>query len=185
MLTASPVQRALEHVTHPSLIPDFADEILITFAKHCPPGDHSLPLSYYHTVQPILKSQEAIELLFDAMAQTSVTEALIYSRSHPESAREQLLQRLIASVLDSKPSEETANRASELVSLPLQPVEEEWFEDFLSQGSGKKLKHSKDTLLMRKLATGRYSEAMQEKSTGTRWAVVLEGLRGGLGGRTE
>lgn len=119
------------------------------------------------------------------MALSSVTEALNYSRTHPESAREQLFHRLIASVLDAKPSEDKASRAAELVSLPLQPVEEGWFEEFLAEGSGRKLKHSKDTLLMRKLATGRYSEAVQEKNTGAKWAVVLEGLKNGLGGRIE
>ncbi|KAH6668112.1 nuclear pore complex assembly-domain-containing protein [Plectosphaerella plurivora] len=177
-------ERALEHVTHPSLIPDFADEILITFAKNCPPGDYSLPLAYYHTVQPILKSQEAIQLLFNAMAQTSVTEALTYTRAQPEAAREQLFKQLISSVLEAAPSEETADRATELVGLALADAEEQWFEEFLSQGEGRRLKHSKDTLLMRKLATGRYSEVVREKGVGSNWATILEGMKSGLGGRT-
>lgn len=142
-----------------------------------------MPLAYYHTVQPILKSQEAIELLFNAMAQTSVTEALSYTRSQPEAAREQLLKQLIASVLEAAPSEETADRATELIGLSLDAAEEQWFEEFLSRGDGRRLKHAKDTLLMRKLATGRYTEVVREKGVGSRWATIIEGMKSGLGGR--
>ncbi|KAL2753244.1 hypothetical protein ACRALDRAFT_1077616 [Sodiomyces alcalophilus JCM 7366] len=177
--------RALEHVTHPSLTPDFSDEILVTFVRHAPANDYTLPLAYYHTVQPILKDPEALDLLFNAMARTSVTEALYFSRKHAEADREQLFRRLVSSVLDAPASEETANRAVELVGLALDPAEESWLEEYLTQGEGKRLKNAKDTLLMRKLATGRYEEAIKERGMGSKWGVVLEGVKTGLGGRTD
>ncbi|KAL0936775.1 nuclear pore assembly complex assembly domain-containing protein [Colletotrichum truncatum] len=178
-------EKALEYIAHPSLTTDFADEIMTVLVQHAPEGDYTLPLSYFHTVQPILKTPEALELLFNAMAGTSVTEAFYYSRTHSESVRGQLFRQLIASVLGAAPSQETAARATELIGLPLDTVEESWFEEFLTQEEGKKLRVAKDTLLMRKLVTGRYSEAVQDKSLGNRWGVVLEGIKSGLGGRAE
>lgn len=158
---------------------------MTALVRHASDGDYTLPLSYFHTVQPILKTPEALQLLFDAMARTSVTEALYFSRTHSDAVRAQLFRQLISSVLDAPANEETAARATELVGLPFDSTEEVWFEEFLSQEDGKKLKRARDTLLMRKLVTGRYSEAIKEKSLGGRWGVVLEGVKSGLGGRAE
>ncbi|KAM0324858.1 hypothetical protein ACHAQA_007824 [Verticillium albo-atrum] len=173
-------ERALEHVTHPSLTPDFADEILITLARN----DPNLALAYYHTVQPVLKTHEALEVLFQALARASVTEALAFSRTNPDAVREQLFRRLVSSVLDAPAGDDTARRAVELVSLSLDANEEAWLETYLLEGDGKRLKNAQDTLLMRKLATGRYNEAVKEKGLSGRWGVVIEGLKSGMGGRT-
>ncbi|TDZ60893.1 Protein ELYS [Colletotrichum trifolii] len=178
-------EKALEYIAHPSLTTDFADEIMTALVRHAPEGDYTLPLSYFHTVQPILRTPEALEQLFNAMAKTSVTEAFHYSRTHSESVKAQLLRQLIASVLDAPASEETAARATELIGLPFDATDEKWFEEYLTEGDGKKLKTAKDTLLMRQLVTGRYSDAVRDKSLGSRWGVVLEGLKSGLGGRIE
>lgn len=43
----------------------------------------------------------------------------------------------------------------ELVGLPLDEDEEQWFEDVLLQGNASTLPGSKDTVMMRRLATGR------------------------------
>lgn len=156
---------------------------MTALVRHAPEGDYTLPLSYFHTVQPILKTSEALELLFNAMARTSVTEAFYYSRTHSESVRGQLFRQLVSSVLSSPLSEETAARATELIGLPFDATEEEWFEEFLTQEDGKKLKRAKDTLIMRKIVTGRLSEAVQDKSLGSGWGMVQEGVKSGLGGR--
>ncbi|KAK0721449.1 nuclear pore complex assembly-domain-containing protein [Apiosordaria backusii] len=103
--------------------------------------DYSLPLAYYHTVQPVLKTSESLELLFGALARTSVTEALYFSRKWPEQARRGLFERLVGSVVDNG-GEGVGGRARELVSLPLEGVEEEWFNEFVggreknNQGGG-------------------------------------------------
>lgn len=43
----------------------------------------------------------------------------------------------------------------ELVGLPLDDDEEQWFEDVLLQGNASTLPGAKDTVMMRRLATGR------------------------------
>ncbi|KAF6816052.1 hypothetical protein CPLU01_13966 [Colletotrichum plurivorum] len=178
-------EKALEYIAHPSLTTDFSDEIMTALVRHSPEGDYTLPLSYFHTVQPILKTSEALELLFNAMARTSVTEAFYYSRTHAEPIKAQLFRQLVTSVLDANPSEETAARATELIGLPFDATEEEWFEQFLTQEEGKKLSKAKETLFMRKLVTGRYSDAANEKGMGGKWGAVLEGVKSGLGGRVQ
>lgn len=174
---------ALERLTHPSLNADFADEIIIALARHAKDGDYSLPLAYYHTVQPSLRSSEAVQALFDATARCSVIEAFEFSRSHADYMRRPLFQRLVSAVLDptTQPGgEETADRAHELASLPLDADEEQWFLDYLERGEGKRLRAAKDTLIMRRIATG---QGVPTSDKGG-WATVLGGFKTGSGGRT-
>ncbi|KAI0127592.1 nuclear pore complex assembly-domain-containing protein [Xylariales sp. AK1849] len=171
---------ALEYLAHPSLLPEFADDIIIVLVRHASKdGDYTLPLAYWHTVQPVLKSPTALDLLFDALSRSNVSEALQFSRARPEATREQLFQRLVLSVLDGASSEESADRASELASLPFDAAEEEWFKECLRSGEGKRLKTARDTLLMRRIAMGEVASA-GEKGT---WGVVMEGFKVGNGGR--
>ncbi|KAK7923729.1 hypothetical protein PG985_007800 [Apiospora marii] len=171
---------ALEHLAHPSLQAEFADDIVTTLVRHgSPDEDYTLPLAYYHTVQPVLKSPQAIELLFDAMCRSNVSEALAFSRTKSVAMREQLFTRLAANVLDERRGNETAERACELAALPFDAVEEAWFKDFLTTGPGKKLKVAKDTLMMRQIAVGEVSSAGEKGS----WGTVMEGFKVGSGGR--
>lgn len=172
---------ALEYLTHPSLVPEFADDIILALARHAERADedHKLPLAYYHTVEPVLKSPAAFEALLDAKARTNLFEAVLFARARPESMRELLFRRIITNVLSGPKGDQKAERASELVALPLDPLEERWFEEFLTEGDGKRLKAAKDTLMMRRIATGRVSNA-GEKGT---WGTVMESFRVGSGGR--
>ncbi|KAK8043791.1 hypothetical protein PG994_012629 [Apiospora phragmitis] len=171
---------ALEHLAHPSLQAEFADDIITTLVRHgSPDEDYTLPLVYYHTVQPVLKSPQAIELLFDAMVCSNVSEALAFARTRSDAMREQLFQRLVADVLDERRGAETAERACELAALPFDAVEEGWFQDFLTTGGGKRLKAAKDTLVMRQIAVGQVSSAGDKGS----WGTVMEGFKVGSGGR--
>ncbi|KAI1103367.1 nuclear pore complex assembly-domain-containing protein [Jackrogersella minutella] len=172
---------ALQYLTHPSLQPDFVDDIITVLVIHSKNGDYSLPLAYYHTVQPIIQSSSALELLFDALAKSSVTDAFQFSRSHADFMRRQLFQRLVLSVLESAHSEKAADRAVDLTSLPFDAQEEQWFKECLESGEGKRLPVAKDTLLMRRIATGRSGHG---GDAGT-WAVVLEGFKTGSGGRAQ
>ncbi|KAI1131464.1 nuclear pore complex assembly-domain-containing protein [Nemania abortiva] len=172
---------ALEHLTHPSLISDFADDIITVLVRHSKDGDYTLPLAYYHTVQPSLKSSTALQSLFDAIARTSLLEAFEFSRSHADFMHRQLFQRLIFVVLDSKNGDETAERAFELTSLPFNTDEEQWFREYLESGEGKRLKAAKDTLIMRRIATG-HGAITGDKG---KWATVLEGVKTGTGGRAQ
>lgn len=118
------------------------------------------------------------------MAMTSLTEAFYFSRTKPEQTRQLLFQQLIASVLGGSGTPNTAARATELVSLPLDGAEEQWFGDFLTTGDGRKLRNAKDTVLMRRVVTGRHAESMNDKNLGSQWAAVLGGFKSGMGGRT-
>jgi hypothetical protein len=172
-------ERAVEHLTHPSLTPDFADDIITVLVRRAKDGDYTLALAYYHSLQPSIQSSVALELLFDAIALSSIVEAFEFAQSHANHMRQQLFQRLLVAVLDSGRSEVTAERAFELTSLPFDADEERWFKEYLESGEGKRLNAAKDTLLMRRIATG-YATGAGEKGT---WATVLESFKSGSGGR--
>ncbi|KAM3540857.1 hypothetical protein ARSEF1564_006213 [Beauveria bassiana] len=175
---------ALEYVSHPSLGPDFSDDIIIALVQHAPEDDYTLPLAYFTSVQPVLKSSIAVKLIFDAMSRTNVTEALLYSRTFPGHARVQLFQRLITSVVDANKDDEITRQASELVFLPFDATEDAWFEDFLSNGEGRTLKRAKDMLLVRRISCDRFEELTKYKAN-NEWAAVLEGIKSGVEGHLE
>jgi hypothetical protein len=115
-------------------------------------GDYSLPLAYFHATQPVLKSSEAIGLFYAALAQTSLTDALFFSRKHHETVQRQLFEKLLAPVLEEQAVNE---RAKELVSLPLNTREDKWLQDYLATGEGRKSKHARPILELRNIVTGR------------------------------
>ncbi|KAL6363980.1 hypothetical protein LRP88_03412 [Fusarium phalaenopsidis] len=175
--------RALEYISHPSLIPDFADDIITVLVRRASEKDFSIALSYFYAVQPILKTSAALELLFDAMAQTNVSEALFYSRTHPPHTRELLFRKLVGAVLDYQ-GEDYADRAAELAFLPFDAAEEGWFEEYLLRGDGKTHKKAKDTLLIRKIACDQFSDVSKVRQGG-HWSGILEGIKGGISGHAE
>ncbi|XXH02110.1 hypothetical protein Hte_008477 [Hypoxylon texense] len=172
---------ALQYLTHPSLQPDFVDDIVSVLVRHAPEGDYSLPLAYYQTVQPLVQSPSTLELLFRALARSSIVDAFQFSRSHADFMRRQLFQRLVLTALEPAGGDESAERALALISLPFDTNEERWFKECLEGGEGKRLAVAKDALLMRKIAT---NQATLGSETGT-WAVVLEGFKAGSGGRIQ
>ncbi|KAI1075141.1 nuclear pore complex assembly-domain-containing protein [Whalleya microplaca] len=181
-MDAAAFEIALQYLTHPSLQPDFVDDIIAVLVRHAAAegrGDFTLPLAYYHTVQPIVQSSPALALLFDAIARASVADAFRFSRAHADFMRRPLFQKLVLSVLAAPRGDDTADRAFELASLPLDALEEQWLEECLQSGEGKRLTVAKDTLLMRRIATGKGGLG-GEKGT---WGVVLEGFKTGSGGR--
>lgn len=115
------------------------------------------------------------------MAKVNITEALLFSRSYPDSAREILFRQLIKISLGEK---KDGNTVEELAFLPLEPNEETWFEEFLTNGEGKSMKKAKDTLLVHKIANNRFQDAGRHKSSG-QWAPILEGIRAGTDGYGE
>lgn len=181
LMDAQQFQVALEYLTHPSLQPDFVDDILTALVRHAKDGDYSLPLAYYHTVQPLIQLSSTLELLFTALARSSVVEAFEFTRSHAECMRRQLFQRLVSTVLESSRNDQSPSKALDLTSLPFDAQEEQWFRECLESGDCKKLSIAKDTLLMRKIATG---QVVNGSEAGT-WGVVLEGFKTGTGGRAQ
>jgi len=174
-------------LTHPSLIPTFADEILEVLVRSA--KDLTLGLAYYHTVQPVLTSQTAIECLFSALARTSVTEAFYFLRGQQEYAQKHMFEMLVALVLNNSTSETAANRSVELVNLPFTEKEEEWLEHYLLDGEGRSLKKGKDVLMMRKIGTGNFNDSLSLKGVQNRpiggldWGTISGAVEDGLGPR--
>ncbi|KAK1757265.1 protein ELYS [Echria macrotheca] len=172
---------ALEYLAHPSLPSEFADEIITTLIRHSPSSDeYPLALAFYHTTQPILRSPESLDLLFSALARTSVAEALHFSRRYPEHTRQQLFERLVASVLDY--TEKVAQRGKELASLPLSGDEEKWLQEYLAVGEGKKSKNARLVAQMRQIVTGR--NVSHVALSGLALHEGAAGAGAGAGGRT-
>jgi hypothetical protein len=182
---------AVQYLTHPSLIPTYPDEVLEALIQHSKHDDFTLPLAYYYTIQPTIQAPRAIESLYLAIARTSVTEAFYFSRVQADVARRKAFELLISLVLHSPPGEKTASRGVELVNLPLDQEEEVWFEFFLTKGEGRGLKRARDTLMMRRIGTGKFSEALSldfdggKTSGGLSWAMMQDALQEGLGPRGD
>jgi hypothetical protein len=121
------------------------------------------------------------------MCTASLTEAFYFSRSQGPSRHQQLFDQLIHSVLASHAGDARGSRALELIALPLSEEEETWFEEYLVEGKGQALPGARDTVMMRKVATGRIGEAVEfgrkmtgRKFDGVNWASLREGLQQGV-----
>ncbi|KAI9778169.1 MAG: hypothetical protein M1816_004253 [Peltula sp. TS41687] len=181
-------EAALDHLTQPSLLPTFAEEILLTLATHARDNnDPSLALAYYHTISPVLTSLRPLEALFSVLCQASVTEAFHFSRRQAESTQKHLLERLISYVLSNTRGEERAAKGMELVNLRMNEQEERWFEEYLGTGKGKMLHGAKDTMTIRRIGTGKFREAIADdkgpsgrKVDGVNWEALRLGIADGL-----
>ena len=184
-------QNALEMLTQPNLIPTFPEEILLTLVRHAPLKDFSLPLAYYHTVSPALTTPKAVGALFTAICSSNISEAFHFARSQTDRAHKHLFEQLIYFVHSQPPSSERAEQSVELINQPFDTEEEQWFMAYLTTGEARNLQGAKASVATRRIATGRYSEALgvDKSSSGHRagghnWETLLEGLRHGLGPRT-
>ena len=118
------------------------------------------------------------------MCHASITETFYFLRCEDEFTQRHLFERMISFVYGSSGGEVRASRAIELVGLPFNPVEEGWYEDFLTEGKGKTLFGAKDALVMRRIATGRAQDAVElgrstkgRKIDGLNWEELVSGLQ--------
>lgn len=159
--------------------------------RHSKGNDMSLPLAYYHTVQPTLTNSSALEALFTAIARTSVTEAFYFSRGQPEYAQRHMFEMLISLVLNNSPKDTVADRSVELINLPFNQEEEGWFEEYLLRGQGRSIRKAKDTLMMRRIGTGNFTGALSLNGINTHpiggldWTTLSEAVQDGLGPRVD
>ncbi|KAK2759851.1 hypothetical protein FQN54_002585 [Arachnomyces sp. PD_36] len=178
---------ALEYLTEPSLIPTFPDEILHVLIK-LSRGDSSLPMAYYLTVSPPLASPEVRQAYFALLCSTSVTEAFYFARNQDEKLHRELFEQLIHHVHSASPGEPRRNNAMELINLPFSEQEDTWFEDALLRGSSKNLNGARDTVLMRRVATGNlrdldgdFDVLAGRKVDGLNWDDLKQSLNKSLG----
>jgi hypothetical protein len=78
-----------------------------------------------------------------------------------------------------------------LVGLPFNEEEEEWFEKYLIEGDGRNCNGANETLLIRRMATGRLKEAAsvgglrRMKTDHVQWGALKDGIQRGLGPRSD
>ncbi|KAL1962332.1 hypothetical protein VTN77DRAFT_9823 [Rasamsonia byssochlamydoides] len=179
-------RRALEYLTEPSLIPTFPDEILYVLTlQKLPKHDDSLAIAYYLTVSPPLASEKVQQSFFETLCRTSITEAFFFSRKHEDDRRRQYLEQLVLFVHKTSAGKLRGDRAIELVNLPFDEQEEQWFEDSLLHGKASTLPGAKDTVMMRRLATGRLQNLSAEveslggrKVDGINWDDLRQNIDG-------
>lgn len=77
----------------------------------------------------------------------------------------------------------------ELVNLPFTIDEEQWFEEYLTNGEGRSLRRAADTVMMRKIGVGKFEEALKVNGTfaktldGLNWDSIADALEDGMGPR--
>ena len=179
-------QRALDYLTEPTLTPTFPEEILYTLCRHTPQDDVTLPIAYYQTVSPSIKSGKVLETYFLTLCRASITEAFYFSRTHGDLNHRVLFEKLITFVHANSSGPTKANRGVELISLPLNEDEEVWFNEYLNNGRGSTLPGATDTLIMRGISIGRPDPHLQnrrrassQKIGGINWETLTNGTRTG------
>lgn len=197
-------ETAVGYLTHPAIIPTFPDEIMLALLNQkmydgteITAATNVLPMAYYNCANPPLVNEQAKIEFVRYMADRDVTETFYWIRGRPDHERKQLLEILIEESLTT-PVGRVANseykredRAEDLVSLPFDEEEEKWVEVFLTEGKGRNFSRARDTVLMRRMATGRFREAVEDrKIVGERidhvnWDVLKDGVRRGLGPRKD
>ena len=170
-------KQALELLTDPSLTPTFSDQILYTLLQN-PKVDNSLAMAYYITVSPPLADQKTLRAYFSFLCNTNIAYAYNFCQIRVDSERKLLFEQLVIAALSPK-DDQTISRAETLIGLPLTDVEERWFEDFLIHGKGSSCYGAKDSVVMRRIATGRdYTDITSlqrfrgQKIDGVNWGDV-------------
>ncbi|EAS34493.1 uncharacterized protein CIMG_05517 [Coccidioides immitis RS] len=175
-------QSALGYLTEPSLIPTFPDEILYVLSTLSEQDDH-LATAYYVAVSPPLATSEVLNAYFAVLCRSGVSTAFCFTRKQPLDIRRELFGQLVVFVLAAKAGEERAEKAMELVNLPFSDIEIEWFEDCLLHGKAKNLPGAKDTVMMRRVATGHLDNLGALESLGGRkieglnWDILRKNLK--------
>ena len=174
--------KALEHLTDPSLTPTFADDILLVLLQQ-PKCDKALAMAYYVTVRPPLRDQQTLNSYFALLTQTNIIEAYNFAKQNPSHQR--LFEELVVSVHEEDASDARAQRALQLLGLPFTEEEELWFEECLLKGRAARAPGAKDSVLMRRLATGKLhagSSAVERlkgsKIDGVNWEDIRETMAG-------
>ncbi|KAF1808505.1 hypothetical protein P152DRAFT_462505 [Eremomyces bilateralis CBS 781.70] len=204
---------AVGYLTEPSLQPVFHEEILGVLLEHCaeaeeekgdqkaglkkhgghnpPESQHlrGLPMSFYVATNMRITSDDLVTRFFRYRCSISIPRAFSFMRSQPVGPHLQrgLLELLIHEALSSESThKDRANRAMQLINLPMNEDEDGWFEEYLLRGRGRSLHGAADTVTMRRMGLGKVREILKERTLGNqggggRWDQLREGLRRGIG----
>ncbi|KAF2241968.1 hypothetical protein BU26DRAFT_162416 [Trematosphaeria pertusa] len=198
-------ETAVGNLTHPSILPTFPDEILLALLgrRNKMPGSVSardiLPLAYYNCAKPPLVGEHVQTEFARYMAARNVTEAYYWIRTRPEHEHHALLEVMVDQTLQRRDRADydahelypAEDRVMELVGLPFSEEEDEWIEKFLTEGKGRTFRQAEDTVVMRRIATGRVRDVAREKGhkgrkyEGVNWEILRDGMAKGLGPRRD
>ncbi|KAJ5885232.1 hypothetical protein N7495_009742 [Penicillium taxi] len=175
------LKRALDYLSEPSLIPTFPDEILYVLTiPQIPHRSDSFAITYYLTAAPPLATEKVRQSYFEILCRSSITEAFYFTRKHDGYNRDRLFVQLVEFVHKTPAGQTRSKRAMEFVGLPLDEDEETRLEETLLDGSVSTLPGAKDTLMMRRLATGRLQglESLGGKKVdGLNWDDLRESMK--------
>lgn len=82
-------------------------------------------------------------------------QAYYFAQKQDIAQHKTLFERIVVAAHQDVPGPVRAQRAVLLVGLPLTEEEESWFEECLLQGTASKLPGAKDSVLARRIATGK------------------------------
>lgn len=184
-------EEAVEFLTQPSLSPVFPTEILGTLLRV---DEDAFALAYYGAIKPDLSSPVLLDSFFRALCRASLTQAFFFMRRQSPSpdVRQPLLEALVEAALSLPAGEERQGKATELIDLPFNDQEEAWFREYLTKNSGRSLDVGLDALLVRLMAKGEYSEALdrlqhdktnKKSYEGVKWENIAESLSKGIAQR--
>ena len=139
---------ALQSLTMPGLIPNFATKILQTFtaAKR-----YELLVTYVHTLQPSLDTDEKVKLYIKGLVHLDVGRAIMYTRTLADHLRQPLFEAVINR---AKSSHEGATILSD---FPFTKEEDAWLYTILSQSQG----HGLEALALRLTMIGKTTEVLK------------------------
>jgi hypothetical protein len=191
-------ETAVGYLTHPSIIPTFPDEILNVLLEHVDGYEKAmaknLPMAYYLSAKPPLADEQVRDEFVRYMTRRDVTETYFWIRARPDFERKHLFEIFLDHCLDSHHGPEGNKRqsmAQELIGLPFDDEEEVWMEEFLIDGTGRNLPGARDTVMVRRILTGRVKEAVNDggvkgrKYDQVNWDMLKDGLKRGLGPRVN
>lgn len=162
----------------------FADQILVALLRH-PKSDPSLATAFYICASPPLEDPKALDAYSDLLSSKNPIEAVHLARKQDQTNHKRLLDKLIVKILQEKATNRRAEQATLLVGMSLTRQEEEWLELCLLSGPASKLPGANDTVLVRRIATGRLSPKDEgvtgrlkgEKIDGVNWENVRQSIQ--------
>lgn len=118
------------------------------------------------------------------LCRASVTEAFYFSRAQGADKHQDLFKKLIETVLEQSSGDRKADQGFELISLPLDETEEQWFRKILTGANQSKFRGAADTLIMRDFALGRteglgdaVGMTQNRKIDGVSWGSLVRTLQ--------
>lgn len=100
------------------------------------------------------------------------------------------LEHLVGFVHSGPSGELRSDKGVELINLPFDEEEESWFEEYLLTGKGRTLYGAKDTVIMRRIASGKMTETFHDstglsgrKLDGVNWDTLKDSIQRGAGPR--